>query len=81
MATMTGHIFVNIKGLNVLFISTDNSSLKKILTAPLQEQVFSSENFRVSRKYKAMAAKGAMEGTVQEGSTPTWMEVVFVTTF
>ena len=24
---------------------------------------------------------GAMEGTVQEGSIPTWMEVVFVTTF
>ena len=24
---------------------------------------------------------GAMEGTVHEGSIPTWMEVVFVTTF
>ena len=25
-----------------------------------------------------MVAMGAMEGTVQEGSIPTWMEVVFV---
>ena len=42
---------------------------------------FLSENFRVLCKYKAKVAMGAMEGTVQEGSIPTWMEVVFVTTF
>ena len=42
---------------------------------------FLSENFRVLCKYKAKVAMGAMDGTVQEGSIPTWMEVVFVTSF
>ena len=32
-------------------------------------------------KYKAEVAMGAMEGTVQEGSLPTWIEVFFATTF
>ena len=47
----------------------------------MQETVFLSENFRVLRKYKAKVAMGTMERTVQEGSIPTYMEVVFVTTF
>ena len=47
----------------------------------MQEAIFLSENFRVFCKYKANVAMGAMEGTVQEGSIPTWMEVVFVTIF
>ena len=47
----------------------------------MQEAVFFIRNFRALCKYKANVAMGAMEGTVQEGSIPTWMEVVFVTTF
>ena len=42
---------------------------------------FLSENSRVVCKYKAKVAMRAMEGTVQEGNTLTWMEVVFVATF
>ena len=38
-------------------------------------------SYRVLCKYKANVAMGAIEGTVQEGSIPTWIEVVFVTTF
>ena len=46
----------------------------------MQETVFFlSENSRVLCKYKA--AMGAMEGTVQEGNIPTWMQVAFVKTF
>ena len=47
----------------------------------MQKAVFLSDNFRVLCQYKANEAMGAMERTVQEGSIPTWMEVVFVTTF
>ena len=42
---------------------------------------FLSENFRVLYKYKAKVAMGATEGTVQEGTIPTWMKVVFIPTF
>ena len=42
---------------------------------------FLSEKFRVLCKYKAKVAIGAIEGTVQEGSIPTRVEVVFVITF
>ena len=41
---------------------------------------FLSENFRVLCKYKAKMTIRALEGTIQEGSIPILMEVVFVTT-
>ena len=72
----------NHKGLNALFISKNSILKQQIFPAPVQEAVFFlSENSRVLCKYKAKVAMRAMEGTVQEGNTPTWMEVVFVTTF
>ena len=46
----------------------------------MQEAVFFFQKiseYRVNTK----VAMGATEGTVQEGSIPTWMEVDFVTTF
>ena len=54
---------------------------KYIFPARLQEDVFLLENFRVLCKCEAKAAMGAIERTAQEGSIPTWMEDVFVTTF
>ena len=50
----------------------------QIFPAPVQEVVFF---IRVLRKYKDKVAMGVMEGTVQEGNIPTWMEGVFFTTF
>ena len=71
------------KGTHVLFISTDNSIIKQmnVSFSCARSCLFLSENFRVSCKYKANVAMEAMEGTVQKGSIPTWMEVVFVTNF
>ena len=48
-------------------------SNKQIFPAPVQEGVL--------RKYEAVGAMETIEGNVQEGSIPGWMEVVFVTTF
>ena len=78
-----GVIKFSYQGLNVLFISTDNSIIKQtnIPCSCARRCLFLSENSRVLCKYKAKVAMRAMDGTVQEGSIPTWMEVVFVTTF
>ena len=73
----------SLKRLDVSFISTDNSILKQTnipCTCARTCLFFLSENFRVLCKYKAKVAMRAMEGTVQEGIIPTWMEVIFVTT-
>ena len=71
------------KGLNFLFILTDNSILKQtsIPCSCARSCLFLSDHFRALCKYKAKVAMGAMEGTVQEGSIPIWMEVVFFTKF
>ena len=48
--------------------------INKNLLILCQKLPFLSENFRVWCKYDAIEAMGAMYGTVQEGSIPTWMK-------
>ena len=60
-----------------LYNLTDHRSFKQINVPCSCARPSLSENFRVLGKYKALEAMGAMEGTVQEGSIPTWMEVPF----